>query len=68
MALLLREADVESLLTMPLALEAVEESFRHLADGSAILHARQRISLPEKAQLHYMAAADLVRGYAGLKI
>lgn len=68
MTLLLREADVHALLTMPLALEAVEESFRHLADGSAVMHPRQRFSLLEKTHLHYMAAADTVRGYAGLKI
>jgi alanine dehydrogenase len=68
MVLLLREADVHALLAMSLALEAVEESFRHLAEGSAVLQARQRLSLPEKAHLHYMAAADSVRGYAGLKI
>jgi len=70
MALLLREADVEALLPMPLALEAVEESFHHLADGTALLQPRQRIALPipEKTHLSYMAAADLVRGYAGLKI
>jgi ornithine cyclodeaminase/alanine dehydrogenase-like protein (mu-crystallin family) len=68
MALLLREADVQALLPMSLALDAVEEAFRHLADGSAVLHARQRLSLPEKTHLHYMAAADSVRGYAGLKI
>ena len=68
MTLLLREADVHALLTMPLAIEAVEESFRHLADGSAVMHPRQRFSLLEKTHLHYMAAADTVRGYAGLKI
>jgi len=70
MVLLLREADVDALLPMHLALEAVEESFRRLADGSAILHVRQRFSLavPEKTHLHYMAAADLVGGYVGLKI
>lgn len=68
MTLLLREADVHALLTMPLALEAVEESFRHLAEGSAVMHPRQRFSFLEKTHLHYMAAADTVRGYAGLKI
>jgi len=67
MTLLLREADVHALLTMPLALDAVEESLRHLADGSAVMHPRQRFSL-DKTHLHYMAAADTVRGYAGLKI
>jgi ornithine cyclodeaminase/alanine dehydrogenase-like protein (mu-crystallin family) len=68
MALLLREADVHALLTIAVALEAVEESFRHLAEGSALLHPRHRFSFPEKAHLHYMAAADLVRGCAGLKV
>jgi alanine dehydrogenase len=68
MALLLTEADVKSILTMPLALEAVEASFRRLADGSALLHSRQRLHLPEKSYLHYMAAGDAVSGYQGLKI
>ncbi len=40
MALLLSESDVKSILTMPLALEAVEDSFKRLADGSALLHSR----------------------------
>ena len=34
MVLLLTERDVKSLLTMEMALEAVEEAFRGLADGS----------------------------------
>ena len=34
MALLLSEADVKSILTMPLAIEAVENSFQRLADGA----------------------------------
>src|ERR1700739_189207 len=68
MALLLTEANVKSLLTMPLALEAVEASFRRLAEGSAILHPRQRLHIPGKSYLHYMAAADSAGGYIGLKI
>lgn len=68
MPLLLSEADVEALLTMPLALEAVEESFRRLAEGSAILHSRQRLHLPGKSYLHYLAAGDSASGYMGLKI
>jgi ornithine cyclodeaminase/alanine dehydrogenase-like protein (mu-crystallin family) len=68
MALLLSEADVKSILTMPLALEAVENAFQRLADGSAVLHARQRLHLPGKSYLHYMAAGDGVSGYVGLKI
>ncbi len=68
MPLLLTEADVKSLLTMPLALECVQNSFQRLADGSALLHSRRRLHLPSKSYLHYMAAADGASGYMGLKI
>lgn len=68
MTLLLHESDVRKLLTMPLALEAVEESLRRLAAGQAILHPRRRIEIPGKAFLHYMAAADTASGYMGLKV
>lgn len=68
MALLLSEADVRSILTMPMALDAVEEIFRRLADGRAMLHPRHRLDLPHKGFLHYMAAADIEGGYSGLKI
>jgi alanine dehydrogenase len=67
-ALLLSEADVKNILTMPLALEAVEDSFRRLADGSAQLHSRQRLHIPGKSYLHYLAAADAASGYMGLKM
>jgi alanine dehydrogenase len=68
MAILLTEADVKELLTMPLAIAAVEDSFRRLADQSAIVHSRQRLHIPGKSYLHYMAAADATGGYMGLKI
>lgn len=68
MPLLLTEADVRSLLTMPLALEAVEESFRRLADGAALVQPRRRLNVPGKSYLHYMAAADSAAGYMGMKI
>ncbi|MGA7855239.1 MAG: ornithine cyclodeaminase family protein [Candidatus Acidiferrales bacterium] len=68
MALLLSEADVKNILTMPLALAAVEDSFRRLADGSAQVHSRQRLHIPGKSYLHYMAGADAVSGYMGLKM
>jgi alanine dehydrogenase len=55
-------------LTMPLALEAVADSFRRLADGSARLHSRQRLHTAGKSYLHYMGAADATSGYMGLKI
>ena len=68
MTLFLPESDVKSILTMPLALEAVEDSFKRLADGSAILHSRARLHIPGKSYLHYMAAGDAISGYMGLKI
>ena len=49
MALLLSEADVRQILTMPMALAAVEDSFRRLADGSALLHSRQRLHIDRKS-------------------
>jgi ornithine cyclodeaminase/alanine dehydrogenase-like protein (mu-crystallin family) len=68
MALLLTEADVRGLLTMPMAIAAVEESFRRLASGDAIEHSRKRLHIPGRSYLHYMAAADATGGYMGLKI
>ena len=68
MPLLLTEADVKAILTMPLAMELVEESFRRLADGTAVSHPRQRLRLAEKGLMHYMAASDSAGGYLGLKI
>jgi ornithine cyclodeaminase/alanine dehydrogenase-like protein (mu-crystallin family) len=68
MTLLLTEADVRSLLTMPIALEVVEDSLRQQGNGELILHPRRRIKLPDSTLLHYMAAADSVRGFMGMKI
>jgi alanine dehydrogenase len=68
MPLLLTEADVQSILTMPLALELVETSFRRLADGSGVSHSRRRLYVPGKTLLNYMAASDAAGGYLGLKI
>jgi alanine dehydrogenase len=68
MALYLTEADVRQILTMPMAIEMVETSFRRLAAGSATNHSRQRLNVPGKAILNYMAAADSEGGYLGLKI
>lgn len=68
MTLLLTEADVRSLLTMPIALDAVEESLRQQGNSQAVLHPRRRIRLPDNALLNYMAAGDPVRGYIGMKL
>jgi alanine dehydrogenase len=68
MTLLITESDVRSLLTMPIALEIVEDSLRRQGNGELILNPRRRIQLPDHAILNYMAAADSVRGYIGMKI
>ena len=68
MPLLLTEADVKSVFTMPMALELVETSFERLAEGKATLQYRQRLPVPGKGVLNHMAAADLTTGYLGLKI
>src|SRR4029450_988927 len=56
MVLLLKEADVRAVLTMDIALEAVEEAFHGLADGSAINYSRRRLAL-DKGGAHYMGRA-----------
>jgi alanine dehydrogenase len=68
MTLLLTEADVKAILTMPLALELVEASFRRLADGTAACHPRRRLRMTGKGLMNYMAASDSAGGYMGLKI
>lgn len=68
MILLLSERDVEQVLTMEVALEAVEASFRRLAENKAQVHPRRRLHLEGFSYLHYMAAADGAGGYEGLKI
>jgi alanine dehydrogenase len=68
MPLLLTEADVKAILTMPLALELVEASFRRLAEGTAVCHPRRRLRMAVKGLMNYMAASDSAGGYMGLKI
>lgn len=68
MALLLSEADVRLVLTMPMAMEAVETCFRRLAEGKAETQPRRRLHFAEKSFLHYMAASDSAAGYLGMKL
>jgi alanine dehydrogenase len=56
MALLLRESDVEQLLTMQTALELVERVHREYSTGNAIDVPRERTRLP-KAALHILQGA-----------
>lgn len=56
MSLFLTEADIQQLLTMPLAIEAVDEAHRELALGRAIDSPRQRTRLPQTT-LHILQGA-----------
>lgn len=66
MPLLLREADVEGLLSPADAVEAVEGCFERLARGVVENRPRFRVGL-EDGLFHVMAAVDRELGVAGLK-
>lgn len=66
MALFLNEGDVRQLLTMPLTIEAVEESHKELSLARAIDIPRQRTRLPQTA-LHILQGALPGRDAIGYK-
>ena len=66
MALFLNESEVGQLLTMALALDAVEEAHRELALGKAVDVPRQRTRLPQTA-LHILQGALPARDAIGYK-
>ena len=67
MTLILTEAEVEGLLDMPSALDAVESVLRDQAEGRATNRARRRIALP-RSGLNFMAAGAPEAGAMGLKV
>jgi len=67
MTLHISEAEVRQLLTMPLAIAAVEEVSRKQAEATVMVHPRRRFELPERGFFHYMAALDTSAGYVGMK-
>jgi ornithine cyclodeaminase/alanine dehydrogenase-like protein (mu-crystallin family) len=66
MTLHINELEVRSLLTMAMALEAVEENLRKQARGEVVVQPRRRFELP-KGFYHYMAAADYAGGFVAEK-
>jgi ornithine cyclodeaminase/alanine dehydrogenase-like protein (mu-crystallin family) len=62
----LNEKDVESLLTMPLALQAVEQALQDLASGRAVDVPRVRAHIPA-GTLHVLEAAAPELGFIGYK-
>jgi alanine dehydrogenase len=67
MTLHITESDVRQLLTMPMAIEAVEEISRKQADGSVVVDPRRRFELPNGGYFHYMAAMDTSAGFVAMK-
>ena len=67
MTLHINEGEVRQLLTMPLAIAAVEEVSRKQAEGSVTVHPRRRFELPGHGFFHYMSALDTASGYVGMK-
>jgi ornithine cyclodeaminase/alanine dehydrogenase-like protein (mu-crystallin family) len=68
MTLHINEAEVRQLLTMPMAMDAVEEVSRKQAAGTVILHPRRRFELPAGGGFfHYMAAMDTEAGFIAMK-
>jgi alanine dehydrogenase len=67
MTLHISEAEVRQVLTMPMALEAVEEISRKQATDEVIVHPRRRFELPSGGFFHYMAAADYKAGFLAMK-
>jgi len=55
----INEAEVKSVLTMQLAMEAVEVVSKRQAAGEVLVHPRRRFELPGGAFFHHMAAADV---------
>ncbi len=67
MTLHISEAEVRAVLTMPQAVEAMEEISRKQATGEVVVHPRRRFELPGGGFFHYMAAADFSLGFVAMK-
>jgi ornithine cyclodeaminase/alanine dehydrogenase-like protein (mu-crystallin family) len=67
MTLHISEAEVRAVLTMPMAVEAVEAISRKQATGEVVVHPRRRFELPGGGFFHYMAAADFTAGFVAMK-
>jgi alanine dehydrogenase len=67
MTLHINESDVRTLLSMPIAVEAVEDLSRKQASGEVVVHPRRRFELPGGRFFHYMAAADYSAGFLAMK-
>ena len=67
MTLHISEAEARAVLTMPMAVEAVEAISRKQATGEVVVHPRRRFELPGGGFFHYMAAAYFSLGFVAMK-
>jgi alanine dehydrogenase len=67
MTLHISEAEVRAVLSMPVALKAIDEISRRQATGEVVVHPRRRFELPGGGFFHYMAAADYSSGFLAMK-
>jgi ornithine cyclodeaminase/alanine dehydrogenase-like protein (mu-crystallin family) len=67
MTLHISESEVHTLLTMSMAVDAVEEISRKQASSEVVVHPRRRFEFPGGSFFHYMAAADYSAGYIAMK-
>ena len=67
MTLHINEAEVHSLLTMPMAIDAVEDISRKQSGGEVVVHPRRRFEFHKGNFFHYMAAADYTAGFIAMK-
>jgi ornithine cyclodeaminase/alanine dehydrogenase-like protein (mu-crystallin family) len=68
MTLHINESEVREILTIPMAIDAVEEVSRKQAAGQVVVHPRRRFELPAGGGFfHYMAAMDTESGFIAMK-
>jgi ornithine cyclodeaminase/alanine dehydrogenase-like protein (mu-crystallin family) len=67
MSLHINEEEVRHVLTMPMAIAAVEDISHKQAEATVIVHPRRRFELPDRGYFHYMAALDIGDGYVAMK-
>ena len=67
MTLHINESEVRKLLTMPMAIDAVEHISRKQAEGNVVVHPRRRFELPGGGFFHNMAALDKEAGFVATK-
>jgi ornithine cyclodeaminase/alanine dehydrogenase-like protein (mu-crystallin family) len=67
MTLHINESEVRQLLTMPMAIDAVEDISRKQGQGSVLVHPRRRFELGGGGFFHLMAALDKEAGFIATK-